>query len=64
MVASDTDVLMLLVYTYDKLSSSFQVESLKNWYMKIDTERHVNIGSIVRFYGSDIYAMSFWLFIV
>ena len=52
-VASDTDILLLQVYTYSQVRMSHSNDGFA-WYMKIDSERFVNVSLIYDFYGYDI----------
>ena len=51
-VASDTDIFVLLVHVYDQIKTD--TEFLRQWYMKIDHKRYVNVSSICNFYGTEV----------
>ena len=52
-VASDTDILVLLLHAYTKMCISTN-EAEQVWYMRIDKERFIDISKIYEFYGSDV----------
>ena len=53
-VASDTGILLLLIYAYSEVQFKTGGIYSANWFIKIDNERYVNIKLICDFYGPDV----------
>ena len=47
-VAADTDIFILLVYAFSKVGPA------EKWFMKLDRERYVDIGTVCKAYGKEV----------